>query len=290
MQLKKQAISQMAATLVSVVLGNAILTFAVAAFILPGGLISGGVAGIGLIVRHFFEVNVDVGVAAANVVLFIAGAIVLGWKFALTTLLSTFLYPAFLAFFIRLPILENLTSDPLLAAIYAGLLMGVGIGMVIRVGSSTGGMDIPPLIINKKFGLSVPVLMYAFDTVILLFQVFFSSTEQVLYGILVVILTSIVMDRVMIIGQTQTQVMIVSPKYEEINGLIQKDLDRGSTLLNSVTGHLGERCETILTVVTHRQLPQLKELVLGVDEQAFIIVTPANEVKGRGFTLSKHHK
>lgn len=290
MQQKKQAVSQMATTLISVVLGNAILTFAVAAFILPSGLISGGVAGIGLIVRHFFAVNVDVGVAAANVLLFIAGAVVLGKKFALTTLLSTFLYPAFLSLFIRLPVLEHLTSDPLLAAIYAGLLMGVGIGMVIRVGSSTGGMDIPPLIINKKFGLSVPVLMYAFDTVILLCQVFFSSTEQVLYGILVVILTSIVMDRVMIIGQTQTQVMIVSPKYEEINGLIQKELDRGSTLLNSVTGHLGERRETILTVVTHRQLPQLKELVLGVDEQAFIIVTPANEVKGRGFTLSKHHK
>ena len=130
----------------------------------------------------------------------------------------------------------NLTDDKLMAAIYAGLLMGTGIGLVIKVGGSTGGMDIPPIILNKLFGLSIPVMIYVGDTALLLIQALYSSTEQVLYGILVVLLTSIVMDKILIMGQKQTQVMVVSPKYEEINQMIHQKIDRGSTLIHAMTG------------------------------------------------------
>ena len=101
----------------------------------------------------------------------------------------------------KIPFLTNLTDDKLMAAIYAGLLMGAGIGLVIKVGGSTGGMDIPPIILHKLFGLSIPVMISVGDILLLLVQAFYSSTEQVLYGILVVMLTSIVIDKVLIMGQ-----------------------------------------------------------------------------------------
>ena len=96
----------------------------------------------------------------------------------------------------------------LLAALFAGILVGAGMGLVIKEGASTGGMDIPPLILNKKFGLSVPMLIWVFDFVIIAFQILFATPEQLLYGIVVIIVTSVVMDKVMMLGESQTQVTI----------------------------------------------------------------------------------
>ena len=195
------------------ILGNAVLALGTAAFVVPNGLISGGVTGIGLILEHFFGLSVDVGVFVGDAVLFLLGAAVMGKAFAATIILSTIVYPTFFSLFGKIPFLTSLTDDKLMAAIYAGLLMGAGIGLVIKVGGSTGGMDIPPIILHKLFGLSIPVMIYVGDTALLLIQAIYSSTEQVLYGILVVLLSSIVMDKVLIMGQKQTQVVVISPQY-----------------------------------------------------------------------------
>ena len=126
------------------ILGNAILAMGTAAFVVPNGLISGGVTGIGLILQRLFGLPVDIGVFVADGVLFLLGAAVMGKAFAATIILSTIVYPTFFSLFGKIPFLTNLTDDKLMAAIYAGLLMGAGIGLVIKVGGSTGGMDIPP--------------------------------------------------------------------------------------------------------------------------------------------------
>ncbi|MCB5941636.1 YitT family protein [bacterium 210820-DFI.6.52] len=284
----KQAAKQIRSVGV-VVLGNAILTFAIAAFVLPNRLISGGVTGIALVFEHFFAMDVSAGVAVANGVLFLAGAVVLGKKFALTTLLSTLLYPVFLSLFRQLDVLQHLTQDTLLAALYAGILMGAGMGLVIREGSSTGGMDIPPLILNKYFGWSVPALIYVFDTAILLTQVFFSTSEQVLYGIAVVLVTSLVMDRVMVMGKNQTQVTIITPRYEEVAQAVQEKLDRGCTFLETVSGHLHRPGRAVMTVISQRELAALNKLVQGIDGEAFLVISKVNEVRGRGFSMGKRH-
>ena len=260
-------------------LGNAILALGTAIFVVPNGLISGGVTGVALILQHFFGISVDIGVYVADVVLFILGALVMGKAFAATIIFSTVVYPTFFALFGKIPFLMNLTDDKLMAAIYAGLLMGAGIGLVIKVGGSTGGMDIPPIILNKLFGLSIPVMIYVGDTALLLIQV--------LYGILVVLLTSIVMDKILIMGQKQTQVMVVSPKYEEINQMIHQKIDRGSTLIHAMTGLKKTEQPVVMTVISNRQLSVLNDLILQIDPQAFVVASEINEVKGRGFTLSK---
>ena len=272
------------------ILGNAVLALGTAAFVVPNGLLSGGVTGIGLILEHFFGLPVDVGVFVGDAVLFLLGAAVMGKAFAATIILSTIVYPTFFSLFGKIPFLTSLTDVKLMAAIYAGLLMGAGIGLVIKVGGSTGGMDIPPIILHKLFGLSIPVMIYVGDTALLLIQAIYSSTEQVLYGILVVLLNSIVMDKVLIMGQKQTQVVVISPQYEKINQMIHQQMDRGSTLLHATTGLEKSDQKVVMTVISNRQLAHLNELILQIDPQAFVVASEVNEVKGRGFTLSKLSK
>ena len=272
------------------ILGNAILAMGTAAFVVPNGLISGGVTGIGLILQRLFGLPVDIGVFVADGVLFLLGAAVMGKAFAATIILSTIVYPTFFSLFGKIPFLTNLTDDKLMAAIYAGLLMGAGIGLVIKVGGSTGGMDIPPIILHKLFGLSIPVMISVGDILLLLVQAFYSSTEQVLYGILVVMLTSIVIDKVLIMGQKQTQVMVISPEYERINQAIHQKIDRGSTLIHATSGLEKQEQKVVLSVISNRQLNDLNELILQIHPQAFVIANDVNEVKGRGLTLSKLSK
>lgn len=270
-----------------IVFGNALLAIGGAAFVVPNGLISGGVTGIGLILQNFFHLPVDIGVMIAEVALFLLGAVVMGKAFAATIILSTVLYPTFFSLFGKIQFLTSLTDDKLMAAIYAGLFTGAGIGLVIKVGGSTGGMDIPPIILNRWFGLSIPLMISVGDITLLLIQAIYSSSEQVLYGILFVLLTSLVMDKFLIMGQKQTQVMIVSPKYGQINQMIHEKIDRGSTLIHATTGLRKSEQPVVMTVISNRQLSALNNLVLEIDPQAFVVASEVNEVKGRGFTLNK---
>lgn len=274
----------------AVLAGNTIYALAVSLFILPGGLITGGTTGLALVAHYRFGVPVAVFVGAFNILMFGAGALVLGKAFAFTTLISTFYYPFILGVFEKLFGQVVMTGDRMLATVFSGLLVGAGIGMVIRVGASTGGMDIPPLIINKKWKLPVSMTMSAFDCLILLSQMIFADKERILYGILLVLLYTTVLDKVLLIGRNQMQVKIMSEKYEEINQAIQSQMDRGTTLLSSEGGHLREPSYTVLAVVPGRQLSRLNDLVMAIDPGAFMIINQVNEVKGRGFTLHKEYK
>lgn len=272
-----------------ILLGNTIYALAVTTFILPNNLITGGTTGLALLFQHQMGIPITVFVSAFNIAMFVLGAAVLGRTFTLTTLISTFYYPFILGILQKVAFLQNMTSDHLLSAIYAGIMIGVSIGMVIKAGASTGGMDIPPLVMNKKFGLPISVVMYGFDFTILLSQMLFANKEQVLYGILLVLIYTLVLDKVLLLGQSRTQVKIISDKYQEINEMIIKCLDRGSTLIHAETGYCRNENLVVLTVVENRELPKLNTLVLSLDPNAFMIINRVNEVKGRGFTMDKSY-
>ena len=270
-----------------IIIGNFILALGICAFITPVGLITGGASGIGIAVKSLTDINISYTVYAINIIMFIIGYFYFGKKFAVGTLLSTFLYPTFLAVLEKIPQLANITNDALLSTLYAGLCIGFGLGLVLRVGASTGGMDIPPLIVNKKTGISIAWLINIFDCVILLFQVIFCpiTIEQVLYGITVVIITTIVMDKVIMLGETKVQVTIISPKWQEIRKIVFDDINRGCTLLNVTTGYYQKNQFAVMAVVSKRELHLLNEMILGIDPTAFIISNETHSVKGRGFTL-----
>lgn len=273
-----------------ILLGNSIYALAIVMFIIPNGLITGGTTGLALFFNNQWNIPVTLFVSCFNITMFLLGAIILGKKFALTTIISTFYYPFILEVLQKIPGIQDITDDILLSVIFSGIMIGFGIGMVIKVGASTGGMDIPPLILNKKFGTSISVVLYILDVGVLLLQMLFADREQVLYGILLVLTYTMVLDKVLLIGKSQIQVKIVSEKYEEINNMIINRLDRGSTLMHAETGYYRKESFVVLTVITNRELNTLNKMVLDIDPQAFMVINQVNEVKGRGFTIQKEYR
>lgn len=268
-----------------VVIGNAVLAFGVAVFAVPSRLIYGGATGLSFIIEHFTSFNYATVVFVINMFMLVLGFVVLGKKFALGTVLSSFLFPFFLGFFESFPVLQNVTHDILLASIYAGLCTGAGLGIVFRLGYSTGGLDVPPLILNKKFGISLPLAINVEDSLILIGQVFFSSFEGILYGIITVLVSTIVMDRVIVFGERNIQVFVISKQHEKIAEAIFDEIDRGCTFVNVTTGYFQDHQKAVLCVINYRQYANIHDLVMRIDPTAFIISSEIHSVKGRGFTL-----
>ena len=270
--------------------GNVIYALTVQLFLLPGNLITGGSTGIALAVHHILGLPVSATVMVFNVAMLIVGFLLLGKAFALTTILSTFTYPIALDLLGRILPTGGLTDDVLLCTIFSGLGIGIAVGVVIRAGASTGGMDIPPLVLQKFFRIPVSASLYVFDTCILLMQAMFSDMTRILYGILLVMIYTMVIDRLMLMGTSQTEVKIVSPHAEEIRQAVLEQLDRGITMLDGHTGYLNRETEMVLTVISNRELPRLEKLVHAIDPACFMVVSKITQVSGRGFSMKKEYR
>lgn len=273
--------------ILGVLAGNAILSLAVAAFVVPHGIIMGGATGIGLAITHYIPMNLSIVIFIINAILFVLGAGTLGRTFAFTTIISTFVYPVFLAVAQSIPGIESLTKNMFLATVYAGLLLGIGIGLVVRQGASTGGTDIIALVLSKFLHGPVAVFMYIVDFIVLGSQIFFSDAEQILYGILALMLMTMVMNRVVLFGQSQLQLFIISEKHEEIRQKLLKDLNVGATMVHIETGYGKEQQKGVLCVIPHRKLYAVNDMICRIDEKAFTTITQIKEVKGRGFSMER---
>ena len=273
-----------------VLLGNFIYALSVKLFLFPAGLLTGGSNGIALVLEHYWDVPISVFVLIFNIVMLIIGWFVLGRAFAMTTVISSFVYPGLLELLNRLLGDLVLTDDLLLCTIFFGLGVGLGLGLVIRSGASTGGMDIPPLILEKKLRIPVSVSMYCFDFLILVPQMFFRPVENVLYGIILVFIYTIVLDKMLILGKSKTELKIVSPRYEEICAAILTEVDRGVTLMRAEGGYSGCKTKLVFSVVSNRELIKVEKLVHEIDPECFMVVSRVSEVRGKGFSLSKSYE
>ena len=267
--------------------GNLSIALGVAGFIVPNSIIMGGSTGISLVLGHAFGADLATAVFILNMLLFILGAGVLGRKFALTTIASSILYPALLALFQRIPGIQSLTGNELLAAIFAGLLMGVGIGLIVRQGASTGGTDILAMVLNKYTHLSVALLLYVVDFIVLGMQTFFSQPEQILYGILSLLITTGVMNQVVLLGQAQLQLIIISERFEVLRDRLLRELDAGVSMLYMETGLAKEQQKAILCVIPQRKLYAANAPIQQVHPGALTTISRVKEVRGRGFSLDR---
>lgn len=272
-----------------ILLGNVLFSLTLKLFVMPSGLIMGGATGIALAINRVVGLPVSALLLFINTALLLLGLAVLGPKFALSTLASTFLSPLALEMWERLLGDYVLTDDLLLCTVFAGIGIGVSLGMVIRAGASTGGMDIPPLVLNKLFRLPVSGTMFFFDLLILLAQALFTPADQILYGILVVIVSDVLLDKVILVGTTRTEVKIISARAAEINAAILSQIDRGVTILHGEGGYLHQPTQMLLCVISNRELPRLEKLIHSIDPASFVIVEHVSEVSGRGFSLSKQY-
>ena len=284
-----QAHLKRAGTVATVILGNVFYAFVIRLFLLPGNLMTGGTTGIGLVVKHFTGTSISGFVLVFNIVMLIVGWTLLGTKFALTTVISSFTYPIALEAANHIFGDLVITTDPMLNTIFAGLGIGIGLGIVIRTGASTGGMDIPPLVLNKYFRIPVSVSLNVFDMLILVLQIVYNPPERVLYGVLLVIIYTTVLDKVLMMGNTKTEVKVISSQVEEIRQAILAQVDRGVTMLYGEGGYRQEQTQIVLSIVSNRELPRVEKLIRHIDPEAFMIVSRVTEVRGRGFSLSKHY-
>ena len=271
-----------------VLLGNALYAFTVKSFVLQADLISCGTPGLALVVQRVSGISVSWFVLFFNIAMLCLGWAVLGWKFAMTTVVSSLMYPILLELLDRTLGEVVLTDNMLLNVIFAGLGLGLSLGIVLRAGASTGGMDIPPLILKKFFRIPVSASLWVFDLTIMLLQMFFHTGEDLLYGILLLIVMSLTLNKVMLLGTSRTEVKIVSARAHKIRDEILTRVDRGVTLLHGEGGYLHEPTEIIMSIVSNHELPKIERLARDIDPDCFMIVSSVTEVWGRGFSTSKH--
>lgn len=271
-----------------VLLGNFLLAVGVVLFILPNNVLTGGVAGIAIALQPLIHIKPEIMINLLTIGLFIIGTFVLGKRFAIKTLLSTISYPIFITMLTTYSAHTFVTDDKLLATIYGGVFMGLGVGMVFRTGASTGGMDIPPLIVNKYFHYPLPTLVLITDGVTVVLGALVYGIEAALIGIISVWISSYLIDKTMMIGGHQTKnILIISDMYEEILLFIYQELGRGATLLEATGSYTRERKPVIMVCIANRQYPHLSHEISKMDPNAFVIVQDANEVQGYGFTYKE---
>ena len=269
-----------------ILFGNLVLALGAAYFLIPSGMVSGATPGLALALNSLFSIPTTVALWALNIAFFLAGAIVMGRFFALTTLLGSFAYPMFFTFANKLASYTGpLTQDPFLCMVFAGLLFGVSIAFILRQGSSTGGTDIPALILQQKFGIPVSITLTVFDILAIAAQAYHAERSQVLYGLLFLLLYTVVLNQMLTQGRSRVQIQIISPAYDAINQLIQSRFHRGCTLYRIQGGFTRNDSYSIITIVDRRVLFRLREEILSIDPHAFIVVTRVSEVNGRGFSI-----
>jgi uncharacterized membrane-anchored protein YitT (DUF2179 family) len=190
----------------------------------------------------------------------------------------------------RIPGIENMTDDPLIAVLFAGTLVGISGGLVFRVGGSTGGVDVINLCLHKWFHLPLAVFVYITDFIILGMQIFFFPANSILLGIILVIMQSVILDQIMIFGKSQIQLYVISEKYDEIRSALLNDLEAGVTMNLVETGHLGKKLLGVMCVIPSRKLYTANEMIQKIDPTAFVTITKIKEVHGRGFTLERYYE
>ena len=276
-------------SIVAMLLGNFAVAAAVIIFIAPQGIILGGSTGIALALTHYISFPLSATVFVINMLFFVTGFICLGKKFALTTIANSILYPLAMSLLEQLPIAgKPVTDNIMLAAVFGGVLMGGGIGLLLRAGGSSGGTDIPALILNKYFHLNVSALLYVIDGLVLCSQAFFSSIEQILYGIFVLALFTMTMNRIMLMGKSQIQLFIISDESETIRQQILAE-DAGATMFYVEKAYTGRQGKCIMCVIPRRKLYPITQLISATDPDAFFTISEVNEVRGAGFSFAKHY-
>jgi uncharacterized membrane-anchored protein YitT (DUF2179 family) len=264
---------------INVLIGSAIIALAFNVFLLPNQIASGGVSGISTILLSVFGWEPAYVQWAFNIPLFIAGVIFLGKQFGIKTLVGTIFLP-FVVFLTKN--INPWTNDALLGALFGGIVVGLGLGIVFRGNGSTGGTDLAAQIITKYTGLTLGTSVVLIDGLIVLSAALVFDIERGLYALIALYVTSKTIDLVQVgFGRSKTA-MIITNKQEEVREGILNKIDRGVTKLSAYGGFTDNERPVLMCVVDQREFTKLKQLVKSLDPSAFVVVMDASEVLGEG--------
>lgn len=272
----------------TIVIGNFFLAIGSGVFVIPNEILTGGVAGIAVALYPIFHIDPGIMTNILMIVLFIIGACFLGKEFIIKTALSTVLYPLFLSIILYYTKIYDFQFEPIIASIYSGVFMGIGVGLVFRTNASTGGMDIPPLIIHKYTHINLSVLVMITDALTVLIGIYSYGLKAALIGLISVWISSIMIEKALMLGDVGAkQVMIISEKYKILNQIILDELGRGTTIMSARGGYSNHTFPVVMVVVSKKQYPKLHKIVTQVDSKAFMITSNVFEVTGLGFSYDE---
>ncbi len=267
-----------------IILGSIITAISINMLLVPNKIAPGGVSGVATVVYYLFEFPVGTTMLVLNIPLFIFGVKYLGGTFGIKTLFSTIILSVIIDLTTFLPVI---TKDPLLASLYGGAIMGVGLGLVFRAGATTGGTDLAAKILHRfmpYFTLGQLILVIDF-AVIVFAAVVFKDYDLALYAVVTLFVASRIIDGILEGVNFSKGVFIVSTKSQQISETIMKDLDRGVTGLNGRGMYTGQEKTVLLCVLARREIPRVKSIVKEIDKDAFVILTDVREVLGEGFKV-----
>lgn len=270
----------------SIIAGTFLLCLSVEMFLLPYNILSGGVAGISVVLYPLIHIDTTLMANSLTIILLFVGRIFLGRDFFLKTVLSSLLYPAFNLLLQRIVPVPDVS--PALASFYGGLLGGAGVGLVMRTGASTGGMDVPPLVIHRYTNIPVSTLVFIVDGITVLLGCFIYNIEAVLIGLISVMASSVALNKILNVGSgaSARQVQIISDKWDAIAQVVTHDLDRSCTILDGVGGYTREERKVVMVIVSKTEYYQLIATVKMLDPMAFIITSEVADMQGEGWTYT----
>lgn len=269
-----------------IVIGNFLLAVSVCAFIVPFDITVGGATGVGVILSKACSVPMWLTVLIINAVCLPLAWIFVGRKLAEGSLLSSLVYPLGLSLVEKIPHITEISNNLMLSTVYAGVIGGIGVGIVMKAEGSTGGLDIPPLILQKKLRIPVKTSMYAMDACIMLLQLPFCETDRVLYGIISAFIFTQLIDRVLLLGEKMYEVTVVTEHFQELrDALLQNDY--GVTMELAETGLMKKSIKEVTSTISARSLKHIQKLIRSIDDTAFVRIAQVTTVLGRGFDREK---
>lgn len=262
--------------------GCFLLAVSINVFLLPNNISAGGISSVGVILFHLFKIRISITNLIFNAVLFFFGYKNLGRYAVVKTALGTVLLSLFLELSSGFPVYKE---NQIIAAISGGILMGVGVGLVVKVDASTGGSDFAGLILKKFFGhIPLARLIMIIDcAVVILSGVVFKSFTITFYSVMTLFVSSLITDKLITAGDEAKMIMIISQKKDEIAEQILVKYERGITGIHSVGMYSNSETIMLMCIVAPKELPKYLKMIKEIDKKAFIIIGNVNEVIGEGF-------
>ncbi len=269
---------------IQIIFGATLVGLAFNIFLLPSKLAAGGVSGISTILYELFQLNPAYVQWVINIPLLILGVVIVGKEFSLKTLVGTFFVP----FVIWVTADMKLSMDnPLLSAIYGGIMLGVGLGIVYRANGSTGGTALIAQLVKKFTGLSSGFSQLLVDGLVVLTSAFVFDFELALYAMIAIYVTSKVIDFVQLQTSPTKLLLIITDKEEEVQAIIKNEINRGLTKIKSIGGYSNQEKTMILCVVEQSEAVYFKKLLQKHEPTSFVIFLNASEILGRGFSKAQ---
>lgn len=275
-------------TIIPIIAGSAIYAFGLMYFIIPNELMEGGVTGITVLLNYAFNISPSISTMALNIPLFLVGMKILGKRQSVYTGLGITSLTLFLWLFEALidrgyVVPFHTEQDYILAALYAGVTLGAGLGIVFRFGGTTGGSDIIARIINRKFGFSMGQIILSLDILIIGLSLFFIPLERILYTLVAVFIASKVIDFIQEGAYAAKAFTIISDQAPELAHRISTEMDRGVTLIPAIGAYSKQAKHMVYCVVSRQEIRRLTGIAKSLDPRAFIIINDVNDVHGEGF-------